>query len=61
MQQYVSECYYLRNGEASNGETRDDIRTEKGEIIVRTPLENGEEKLKGKKKLGETWLVFETV
>ena len=40
----------LRNGEASDGETRDDVRAEKGKVVERGPLENVE------KEMGCFWL-----
>lgn len=51
----------LRNGEAGNGEAGDDVGTEEFEIVLGAPLENGEQELESKKKLGEGGLVFETV
>ena len=51
----------LRNGEAGNGEARDEVRAEKGEIVVWGPLENGEEILKCEEELFEASLVLETV
>lgn len=51
----------LRNGEASDGETRDDVRAEKGKVVERGPLENGEKVLKCKEELDEACLVLEPV
>lgn len=51
----------LRNGEAGNGEAGDEIRAEKGEVVVWSPLENGEEILKCEDELFEGGLVLETV
>lgn len=61
MQRFITCKHYLGNGEAGNGEAGDDIGTEEFEAIVGAPLKNGEQELKSKKKLGERWLVFETV
>jgi hypothetical protein len=52
---------YLRNGEASNGETGYNIRAEKIKTILRTPLKNREHVLKSQKKLCERSLVFESM
>ena len=52
---------HLRDGEASNGETRDGIRTQQAEIVLWTPLENGEEILKTEKQFHEPSLVLESV
>lgn len=51
----------LRDGEASNGEARDNVTTEKRKVILRSPMENGEEELKSENELIEGGLVFETV
>jgi len=51
----------LRNGEAGNGEAGDEIRAEKGEVVVWGPLENGEEILQCKDEPFEGSLVLETV
>lgn len=51
----------LRNGEAGNGEARDEVRAEKGKIVVWGPVENGEEILKCEEELFEASLVLETV
>lgn len=55
------ECFWdLRNGQACNGETRDDIRTKKFEIIVWRPKEDGEEILNTQKKLCSKILILES-
>lgn len=51
----------LGDSQASNGETRDDIRPEKPNIVLRTPLENWEEELKTQNEFPEPSLVFEFV
>ncbi|GKV43408.1 hypothetical protein SLEP1_g50699 [Rubroshorea leprosula] len=52
---------YLWDGKASNGETRDDIRPEEPEIVLRPPLDYREEKLKTQKQFSAPSLVFESV
>lgn len=53
--------YDLWDGEAGNGETRNDIRPQEFETVIRPPLEDGEEKLKTQKQFLEPRLVLESV
>lgn len=48
---------YLWDGKAGNGEARDDIRPEKFEGVIRSPMENREEKLKTQYEFCEESLV----
>jgi len=55
-------CFpHLWDSEASNGKTRDDIRPEKTNIVLRAPLEYRKEKLKSKNQLVEACLILESV
>lgn len=52
---------YLRDCKAGNGETRDDVRPKELEIVVRAPLENGEQELKSQDEFLAPLLVLESV
>jgi len=55
-------CFpHLWDSEASNGKTRDDVRPEKTNIVLRAPLEYRKEKLKSKNQLVEACLILESV
>ena len=52
---------YLRNSKASNGESRNNIRTKESQAVIGTPLKNREEELKGKDNFHKPCLVLEPV
>ena len=50
---------YLWDCQACNSESRDEIRPQKPEVVIRSPLENGEEELKPQNQLVKPSLVLE--